>query len=728
MKAHMLDRIGRGTGKFPSLQERMTPGQRLTFLRERFSDQLDQVSRGFALFSEGLKAKQSNLREAQEAQANILGVRALEAAVTCTAALVDRSSVAERGLSFGLKLASLGYLLGSLRLSTRPLDTTAEPYRDTESVFERARLGLLSGETEVGLADMEARHSLAKQLLAIPETELRAGLASLQYLVSQTGCPNVCAFCSQGAGVDVWRLEPSSLRNLLAALKKVDFELRRSGSADGSERSILGSADHRRTGVMSLYHDTDVGSDPNMLELVRILCDDFGLRSWVSTVGWSRHNKELQAMHEALVRDYCHAFEGFRVSITPYTDGVTERDPRTSREEYIYDVANLLRTYRPLVDLIGTGQKRFVMEMRFPPMIYTQDNQITDAVISGHHIIQVGDIVAVSVEPAEELETARIAGFEGTTPQYSTTGTPYYLMRDSSFLNPLFSGPTTRARRFAIEIACRASEGRPFPEALRAKEVSLYRFENADGPYYAIDPQFTNEGHFNAIHIYPSSDTRKAGYSDATRYFLNSLLTYKAALGLASDECFECATWDDVEGVLELLVQAAKELPEFTSARYVRNDVVPLVKMQIEILRAADFPPSAFFDPGFVVDTGQIINQGIALKLFGGLVSVQDEPFTPQQERVHGPVSLAAGFGDIWKIGPLPVFEGTHVQQTGVRNGPMAEATTGDGNVYFGPLHQTTLTAVPEHAHVLKGVRIERISRPESVTHVALPGLKKDSS
>jgi hypothetical protein len=51
------------------------------------------------------------------------------------------------------------------------------------------------------------------------------------------------------------------------------------------------------------------------------------------------------------------------------------------------------------------------------------------------------------------------------------------------------------------------------------------------------------------------------------------------------------------------------------------------------------------FSRDFTIDTGQIVNQGRARGLFRGLVSLDDEPMTPREERGYGQVSLSSARG-----------------------------------------------------------------------------------
>ena len=53
-----------------------------------------------------------------------------------------------------------------------------------------------------------------------------------------------------------------------------------------------------------------------------------------------------------------------------------------------FDFANLLYTYRPLVDAIGVGKERARVELRFPPLLVAYTDELADTWLEGHHVLQ----------------------------------------------------------------------------------------------------------------------------------------------------------------------------------------------------------------------------------------------------------------------------------------------------------------------------------------------------
>ena len=98
------------------------------------------------------------------------------------------------------------------------------------------------------------------------------------------------------------------------------------------------------------YLDTDIGSYAGLYEYVKCMSDDFGLTVRMSTVGYSRHNENLQRMHERIVKEFPHAIAGMKFSMTPYTYGWTsegEESGECSRSDFNKDMANALGPTRP---------------------------------------------------------------------------------------------------------------------------------------------------------------------------------------------------------------------------------------------------------------------------------------------------------------------------------------------------------------------------------------------
>lgn len=474
------------------------------------------------------------------------------------------------------------------------------------------------------------RPGLADQLRALPDE----AFTRLQYLTPQTGCFNRCAFCSQQAGRDVWQLTRTGLTSFAAAFAQV-----------AGERGlpIAGGRSHR-PGVLFPYLDNDIASYPHLDVLCQLARDVLDVRLRISTIGYSRRNPHLAAMHHTISDRYGDVFDGIRISLTPYTIGWANHGGEpTSRTQFTADLANMLATYRNVFDQLGHGPDTASAELRFAPLLGVAE--LTDTVVDSRHVLACGPHLLISLhrdgEPPPPAVIERLD--EHTQPVFSTPGRRYLRLTSDR----LDHGPSAIRRILARH---------DLPHA--AREVRVFRFANADGDYYAADPDFHPDGRFTTLHLYPATQTRRrSGYIDATRWFLNTLLDYKAERGMTRRSAFPAATESDVAAVLARVEATATRLAggiDTRAASHLRGCVIPLVRTYAEALQTAGYPPAVFFSRDFTLDTGQIVNQGRAMGLFRGLVSLNDEPMTPREERGFGHVGLSTIRGPIWRIAPAP--------------------------------------------------------------------------
>ncbi|MGW8700681.1 hypothetical protein ACWGOK_27790 [Streptomyces eurythermus] len=474
-----------------------------------------------------------------------------------------------------------------------------------------------------------ATPGLLEQLRALPED----AFTRVQYIAPQVGCFNACAMCSQGAGRDTWGLTKNGLTGLFTALGQV-----------AAERHLaLASGRIHRPGVVFPYLDNDIGSYPHLDHYAQLARDILKVKLRISTVGYSLHAPQLAAMHQRLVEDHAGSFDGVRFSITPYTLGFTGRSG-TDRQAYIDDLATALRTYRPLLDTLGHGAATAACELRFAPLVGI--GRLTDTRLDGHHVLAVGPHLLISRHPGggELPETVIERLNKHAQPVYSRPGAAYlHITADQA-------EPTAATVRAALAGTLTTPH--------RAREVRLHRFTNADGPYWAADPDFHPDGTFTALHLYPATRIRpNSGYTDATRPFLNTLLAHKRARGLGRRDEFTAATGADVNAVLAALAAQAEQLEpvDTAAAAHLREQVHPQIRAYAAVLERAGYPPRLFFSRAFTIDTGQIVNQGRAEHLFRGLTGTSGEPMTPREERGFGLVSLSTVRGPIWRITPLPL-------------------------------------------------------------------------
>ncbi|MEV4806728.1 hypothetical protein AB0K18_42600 [Nonomuraea sp. NPDC049421] len=544
--------------------------------------------------------------------------------------------------------------------------------------------------------------SLLDQLRALPEE----AFTRLQYLSPATGCFNRCSFCSQQAGRDVWQFTESGLTAFARSFAQVAGE---------RGLTIAGGRIHR-PGVLFPYLDNDIASYPHLDTLCGLARDVLGVRLRVSTVGYSSLNPHLAAMHQRIAEEYAEVFDGIRLSLTPYTIGWTGRDRATSRAQYVRDFASALTTYRPVFDQLGHGPATAAVEMRFAPLL--DIGELTDTVIDGRHVLACGPHLLISLTAHDgELPLTEVSRLdERTQPVFSTPGRRYlHVVGDQ-----LTPDPATVRAVLAGRVAV----------PIRARTATVFRFANADGDYFAADPDFHDDGTFTALHLYPATESRKSsGYTDATRHVLNTLLAYKQLRGIGRREAFHDATLADVAGVLARLEATAASLGQGVDKRaadHLAGTVIPLLASYAEALELADYPAAAFFSRDFTIDTGQIVNQGRAMGLFRGLVSLDGEPMTPREERGFGAASLSSVRGPIWRIAPIPF----------TANGTLPLAVAGGKNItadrptlvveeldpcHLRPVMRGTCTRL--RRYTVTGVEIEHLSLDEGRAELAIPGL-----
>ncbi|MFI2373214.1 hypothetical protein [Streptomyces sp. NPDC018833] len=494
------------------------------------------------------------------------------------------------------------------------------------------------------LARLDKVRALVPQLQELP-TE---ALSRLQYLSAQIGCYNGCDFCSQAAGLDIWQFTRRGLTEFMVAVRFAAEEL--------GLRVAMGREAHR-PGTIFPYLDNDVMSYRYLDTYLDLADKALGARVRVSSIGYSSKSEHLVAMHQRIVNDHVDVLDGVRISLTPYTYGWKDR-ANTSREQFTRDLANALKTYRKVFDQLGHGAASGAVELRFAPLLGL--GEVTDTHMDGHHVVAAGPHLLISVNPVTEpLPTTKVAGLgERNEPRFTNLPRKYLHLTGDSL------EPTAETVRGALRNNLQSTHTR--------REVDLYLFRNGDGPYYAIEPNMAANGRFTALHIYLQTESRKSGYTDSTRPFLNTLLEVKERHGKTDwSTPFDDATWSAVGEVTAELARKAEELDEFdrAAARHIRVNVLPLVETYINAVRIAEYPASTVFSPNFTLDTGEIVNQGRAMNLFKGLVTIEDEPMTPRQERGYGAESLSSLRGTVWRAAPVPFPINNKVLKASIRGG-----------------------------------------------------------
>jgi hypothetical protein len=575
------------------------------------------------------------------------------------------------------------------------------------------------------------RERLSRQLWRVPADVWDR----LEYLQPQIGCFNACAFCSQAAGTRTWQFTLPALRDVLAALKAVRIAQSIAGgtlpedaldSENGLLRvgvrlppgGLLGAARvEHKPGVIFPYLDNDVFSYPGLHVLAQSLAHDFGVRVRFTTVGMSRRNAALVDIHRRLVRELTPAIDGVRFSFTPYAIGW--RAPvGFAREEYVADFAHMLKVYRPAVDALGTGRDRACIEIRTPPLVEVFPGEpLTDTFVSDYHVVQSGPYLAIGLERGAAARPTHITRVDGRTPRYSASAVEYVLV--------VADGCRSLSEEVAVMCLDRAlANGGDYLAHFRAALAPMlgdadmrfaegYRFTNADGEYYAFDPYFRN-GQFRAVQLYPQTDRRPvSGYLDTTRFILNAIhrnrgRTSESDLGVAVGRTLKSHA-------------ASLDSRHRHAAAHVRHEILPLWRGLVTALKTADYPLTYLADPGFCIDTGVIVNQGRATRLFGGLASRPDMPLTPHEERGYGDVSFDSRRRPVFRFAPRALMTDRSRPSrgaTGPRNSP-AE----DGQALVEEL-DGWLRPTGTVRYVIRGLEVEEMPATFRRRRHMVPGVK----
>lgn len=505
--------------------------------------------------------------------------------------------------------------------------------------------------------EIDRRLTLGARVLELVPPE---ALSRLQILQPAIGCLNRCDFCSQVAGPVTRELGSQSLRAVMGGLRGAMLAM-------GLDR-VGGDRSHK-DGVIFPYLDNDIGSYPHLPDYL-VGMRSLGGRTRISTVGWSRHNADLQAMHEQIAAEYVDDIDGIRFSLTPYTYGW-----RTNQDEYLNDFGNALATYQPLFEQKGVGRRTACVEMRFAPDIRLGEVEYRD--VGEYNIVRCQEYALVMRRAEwEESNFSIIANMTTDGPELSNLGMEAIQILgaiddlDDEALAELFSTSSSEKPTVNEKYNVLSHRGRG------------HVFKNADGPYFCFNPlKDGQDGTFTAVHYYPQTETRKAsGVLDATRPFLNNLLAIKQQNGIAPREDFDTATREDAEMLVLNLHSEAELIGRFSASRhsYIKQHVIPLAEGLVRAMTVANLAPADLFRYGLVVDTGVIVNQGRAITEFKGLASRPDMPMTPNEEKGYGDVSQSSIRGNTWRISPIAILDKT-LRITGY-GGKSLPVTSTEGN------------------------------------------------
>lgn len=489
---------------------------------------------------------------------------------------------------------------------------------------------LLSDEKEITEFDFQERKKLVEEFSKMPEDFF----SKLRHFQPQIGCLNACKICSKFAGTTTEYWTESRQRNVIAALKysvqKEDLPL------------IVWDRSEHRSGVIFSYLDNDIGNYFYLDRFIELAYKELGVLTRISTVGYSRFNEKLNEMHKKInTPELLKTLGGVRLSFTPYEIGweCPKGKQEYSKTDYINDMANFLKIYKPYYEMVGSGSRDMCVEIRYKPLVNLSD--VYDTTVLGHMVICTKNYLYISKDKNVQMKESKIFDPYDHNIVLTQESVLFYQMDLYQEVESL-----EKAQKLSHKFILSGLEG--FTTA------KVYMMSNADGFYYTINPSMTENGNYG-INIYPKTTKRvNSGYIITERFLVNAMIEYKAEKNLKSLDKFEDATWKDVYGVLNICDRMAKmyeTVNKTDKSSYIINEVLPMVNAYISALQEAGYTAADFFDPEFTIDTGIICNLGRAVEQFKGITLKVNEPLTPVHERNYGSYnSKMSKEGTAWRL------------------------------------------------------------------------------
>lgn len=512
---------------------------------------------------------------------------------------------------------------------------------------------LLSDETKISLEDYYERKIIADEFQKLPIDFF----SKMRHFQPQIGCLNSCSICSKFAGSAVSYWNENRIRNVVAAIKAVSMDFR------DKKPYIVWDRKEHRNGVIFSYLDNDIGNYYYLDKFIKIAYDELGVKTRISTVGFSRHNERVKQVHMKINSgEMLNYLAGVRLSFTPYEIGWESgcRSKYFSRNEYIQDMAEFLKIYKQYYNKAGSGSRKMCVELRYKPLAIRAN--VIAKKYNGYLVIATGNYLYISCDKKCSMKESQI--LDAYDHAIKLTEEPQMF--------------------YSINLDCDVCDEKDLDYVMKKYDtkpnqnvVSVYMLKNADGEYYSIDPSISDIGNYG-INIYPQTYARKqSGYLITERFFLNALYDYKNSIGLKSMDCFNNAKWCDVDSVINILELNGIEyekLKKYEKSTYIRTEILPMIKAYISALKIADYKPADIFNPNFTIDTGIICNMGRALNEFCGLTQKVNEPLTPTHERNYGRHnSTMTQEGTAWRLscdyGDKLLIEKLNLKDTSSENG-----------------------------------------------------------
>lgn len=482
---------------------------------------------------------------------------------------------------------------------------------------------LLSDETNIKQDDYNERFKIYDLFCQMPEDFF----SKLRHFQPQIGCLNCCSFCSKSSAPTIEYWDERRIRNVVSALKGATKKYR------DSEPFIVWDRKQHRNEVIFSYSDNDIANYKFLDKFVKICFEELGVKTRISTVGYSRHNTELNKVHE-YVANHPEYLGGVRLSFTPYAIGWCSNNNKFSKEDYAQDICNFLKIYYPYYLSEGSGCRKMCVELRYKPFVRNKKVDIGE--VNGQYYIYSDRYLYVSKEKNVIFNISNIVDPLDHSIKLSEKPVEFYF----SYLNE----DVDNIADYIINSF----------DSKDLKLVDVYMMKNEDGIYYSIEPSIKENGNYG-INIYPITAKRLIpGYVITERFFVNTLIEYKKKYGISKSEPFDNATWEDVDNVLNLLNDLADKYAKqknYDKANYINHNIISMIVPYSKALKEAGYEAKCFFDPKFTIDTGIICNMGRAIDEFKGLTSKMNNPMTPTHERNYGKTNSTMVVENVaWKL------------------------------------------------------------------------------
>lgn len=494
-----------------------------------------------------------------------------------------------------------------------------EEVRNDIKINRKLEIQKLSIEKSISKDDLNKRQQILDFFRTIPENLI----FKIRHLVPEGGCLNNCVFCSQYSKSISYSLNESNLKNVLSALKTFALEVAIKNNIinnkDIYNKSIkvlfpdglLGYYKNNKKGIIFPYFDNDILSYQHLDLYIKIMDNDFNLKTRISTIGFNTNNEYLCKTNNYIAKELCNSIESFRISLTPYSIGYRDKK---HKKYFLQDVSKTIKIYKNLIE--NEKLKVEVRQNMIPIESFVNIEKINDLdIISTNNYIFIG-----------KLPNKAVLNYNNR--KFDILNSSIFIKIQSSIINKF------NYKNIVLKYLNKELDRKTF----YIEKVKLYVYYNIDGQYFVIDPYITDDG-FYGLHIYPKTEQRtKSGYINSERLLLNSIIKIKKKYNLNKNHNFINASENDIFEVKKDIIRRVNIYKNLDRDFYffLKNKYLPFIDDLFKIFFLSDLKPATFFNKFFLIDTGDICNLGNGFKYYKGFASKKNIPLTIQHEMSFG--------------------------------------------------------------------------------------------